>query len=42
MMVSVNLKEWAGRAGVSYVTARRWFAPVVPRPKCRWAELSSN
>jgi predicted site-specific integrase-resolvase len=22
----VNLKEWAGREGVAYVTARRWFA----------------
>jgi predicted site-specific integrase-resolvase len=22
----VNLKEWAERQGVSYVTARRWFA----------------
>jgi predicted site-specific integrase-resolvase len=24
--VHVNLKEWAEREGVSYVTARRWFA----------------
>jgi predicted site-specific integrase-resolvase len=25
-MLPVNLKEWAAREGVSYVTARRWFS----------------
>ena len=33
---SVNLKEWAARAGVRYATARRWHAEgLLPVPARR-------
>jgi len=42
----VNLKEWAEREGVAYVTARRWFAagkvPVLARRVGGWSSSGAS